>query len=162
MWSLKANVLPVNNNYWLYQESFKNREVYEQEEDQSFTWSHSDRTRGNGFKLKEGSFRLDVRKNSLLRVVKPLHRLLREAMGAPFLEMLKARLEGALGSLIWWVAGSCNRLGFKVPSNLRHSVAFWIYDNKSISPLPQFVNLIKSTSWQNLITNKIVSECEFF
>jgi len=34
------------------------------------------------------------------RVVRQWHRLLREAVGAPSLEDLKARLEGALGSLI--------------------------------------------------------------
>jgi len=28
----------------------------------------------------------------------------REALGAPSLEVLKARLDGALGSLSWWVA----------------------------------------------------------
>ena len=28
----------------------------------------------------------------------------REAVGAPSLEVLKARLDGALGSLSWWVA----------------------------------------------------------
>jgi len=33
-----------------------------------------------------------------------LAQLPREAVGAPSLEVLKARLDGALGSLSWWVA----------------------------------------------------------
>jgi len=32
------------------------------------------------------------------------HRLPREAVDAPFLEAFKAGLDGALSSLIWWVA----------------------------------------------------------
>jgi len=35
-------------------------------------------------------------------VVRPWHRLTREAVSAPSLEVLKARLDGALGSLIQW------------------------------------------------------------
>jgi len=45
---------------------------------------------------------------------------------APFLEMLKARLDRALGSLSWWGAAlpteGCNWMGFKVTFNPRHSV----------------------------------------
>ena len=37
-------------------------------------------------------------------VVRHWHRLPRGAVGAPSLEMLKAKWEGALGSLTWWVA----------------------------------------------------------
>ena len=43
------------------------KRAYRQEGDKVFTQSDSDRTRGNGFKLKEEKISLDVR-NSLLRL----------------------------------------------------------------------------------------------
>jgi len=62
----------------------------------------SDRTRGNGFKLKEGRFRLDIRKKFFTkRVVKHWPRLPREAVAAPSLAVLKAGLNGALSNLVW-------------------------------------------------------------
>ncbi|KFO72745.1 hypothetical protein N303_04503, partial [Cuculus canorus] len=54
-----------------------------------------------GYKLERGRFRLDIRKNFFtMRVVRHWHRLPREAVDALSLEMFKARLDGALGSLI--------------------------------------------------------------
>jgi len=67
-----------------------------------FTWSDTDRTKGNGFKLEEGRFRLDVlHKCFTQRTVR--HRLPREVMDVPFLVMFMTRLDRAQNSLIWWV-----------------------------------------------------------
>ena len=51
--------------------------------------------------MKEGRFRLDVRgKFFTERVVRCWHRLPSEAVDTPSLEVFKARLDGALGSLV--------------------------------------------------------------
>ncbi|NXC92061.1 TERA ATPase, partial [Cercotrichas coryphoeus] len=65
-----------------------------------FVRVYSDGTRVNGFKLKEGRVRWDNRKKFFpVRVVKPWHRLPREVVDAPSLEVFKARLDRALSSL---------------------------------------------------------------
>jgi len=63
----------------------------------------SDRTRGNGCKLKEGRFRFDIRKKFFtMRMVRHWPRLPREAVAAGSLAVFKARLDGALSNLVWW------------------------------------------------------------
>jgi len=70
-------------------------------EENIFSRACCNRTRSNGFKLREGRFTLDTRKKFFtMRVVKHWHRLPREAMEAPSLETFKARLDGALSNLV--------------------------------------------------------------
>jgi len=67
-----------------------------------FSRACCDRTRSNGFKLREGRPRLDTRKKfSTIRVVKYWTRLPREVVDAPSLETFKARLDRALSNLVW-------------------------------------------------------------
>ena len=71
--------------------------VYKQEGEWLFTRVDSDKTRGNGFKLRQGRFRLDTRRKFFTqRVLKHWNRLPREVVDAP----IKARLDVALSSLV--------------------------------------------------------------
>ena len=57
----------------------------------------SNKTRGNGFKLEDSRFRLDIReKFFIMRVL----RHWREVVDAPSLEAFKARLDGAFSNLV--------------------------------------------------------------
>jgi len=60
----------------------------------------SDRTKGIVCQLKEGRFRLDIRKKFFtMRVVRHWKRLPREVVAAPSLAVFQARLDGALSDL---------------------------------------------------------------
>jgi len=62
----------------------------------------SNRTKGNGHKLKPRKFQLNMRKNFLpLRVTEPWHRLPREVVESLSLEIFKPRLDKFLCSLLW-------------------------------------------------------------
>jgi len=73
--------------------------AYKQEGIRQFTWVDSDGTRGNGIKVRQVRFRLDIRRKFFTqRVVTHWNRLPKEAVDAPSLEAFKARLDVALGS----------------------------------------------------------------
>ena len=67
-----------------------------------FTRVDSNKTRGNGLKLRQGRFRLDIRRKFFTqRVVTQWNRVPKEVVDAPSLDALKAGLDVALGSLVW-------------------------------------------------------------
>jgi len=75
--------------------------IYKKAGEGLFTSSCSDRKRANGFKLKEGGFKLDIRKKFFtMSVVRHWNRLPREAVEVPSLEVFKARLDVALRNLV--------------------------------------------------------------
>ena len=74
---------------------------YRKEGDRLFSRVCGDRIRGNGFRGKNGRFRLDIRKkSSTVRVVRHWNRLPSDVVDAPSLETFKVRLDQALGNLM--------------------------------------------------------------
>ena len=75
--------------------------AYRKEGHKFFSKACCDRTRSNGFKLRESRSRLDIRKKLFtMRVMKHWHRLPRDVVDAPSLETFKVRLDGALSNIM--------------------------------------------------------------
>jgi len=75
--------------------------AYKKDGDKLFSRACCDTTRSNGFKLREGRFRLDIRKKFFtVGVVKHGNGLPREVVNAPSLKTFKARLDRALSNLV--------------------------------------------------------------
>ena len=79
--------------------------AYKQDGEQLFMRVNSDRTRGNGLKLRQAQFQLDIRMKFFTQRVLTLWNMLpKEVVDAPSLDAFKARVDVVLGSLVWWLA----------------------------------------------------------
>ena len=99
----------------------------------------SDRTRENSFKLRQGRFRLDIRRNFFTqRVVMHWNRLPKEAVDAPSLEAFKARLDVALDSLVWWLVTLHIAGGLKPDDHCGPFQPRPFYDSMNVSCLQSY------------------------
>ena len=116
----------------------------------------SGRTRWNSFKLRQGRLRLDIRRKFFTqRVVTHWNRLPKEVVDAPSLEALKARLDVALGSLVWWLATLHIAEGLKLNDHCGPFQLRLFYDSM-ISKVK--INFIRKNN-QNLNFCKYKEQC---
>jgi len=76
------------------------KRAYKKDRERLATGACSNRTRGNGFKLKESRFRLDIRNKFLVMgMERDWNRSPRAVVDVQFIEVFRVRLDGALSNL---------------------------------------------------------------
>jgi len=93
----------------------------------------SDRTRGNGHKLKQRKFLLNMKNFFPLRVTEPWPRLPREAVESPSLEIFETCLDAVLCSLLW--------------VTLLHRGLGWVTHRGPCQPRPCCDSAVSSAIW---------------
>ena len=120
--------------------------AHKQEGKWLFTRADSNRTTGNRFKLRQRRFRLDIRKKFFTQsVVTHWNRLPKEAVDAPSLEAFKARLDVALGSLVWWLVTLHIAGGLKLDDHCGPFQPRPFYDSmilRNRTTLPLYLNVL--------------------
>ena len=117
----------------------------------------SDKTRGNGFKLRQGRFRLHIRRTFFTqRVVMHWNRL-PKVVDTQSLEAFKARLDVALGSLVWWLATLHIAGGLKLDDHCGPFQPWPFYD--SMTYTKKKCSFSQEKSLPHVICSDSVNEC---